>query len=547
MFEWLNNESLRFLEEGYLIGKISAEDRIREIAEAAERILNINGFADQFYENMGKGWYSLSSPVWANFGTPRGLPISCFNSHISDSMDSILDAAKEVGVMTQKGGGTSGYFGEIRGYGEPITNAGYSDGSVNFMRLYNTLVDVTKQSGVRRGSFAAYLPIDHKDIHDFLNIKKEGNPIQNMFTGVCISDDWMNEMIDGNPQHRKTWVEVLKTRCEIGMPYLFFTDNVNNNTVDVFKDFGLKIRSSNLCSEIMLPSNEDNSFVCDLSSLNLAKYDEWKDSNAVEIMTFFLDAVMTEFIGKAQSVRGMERAVNFAKNFRALGIGVLGWHDLLQSKMLAVDSVATYGLNNEIFKNIKERSYEASAKLFNMYPENISNYMKNYGRMNATLIAIAPTTSSSFILGQTSQSIEPLRSNYYVKDLAKGKMTIKNKHLNAYLDDNNLNSDEIWKSILQNNGSVQHLKLPQEVKDVFLTFDEISQLTIINQAAQRQKHIDQGQSLNLMIHPDTPLKEINQLYITGWREGVKTFYYQHSLNAAQKLAQSLVTCKSCEG
>lgn len=927
MFDWLNQNSRDFLNKGYIVGDISAETRIRNIADTAEKILGIDGFSNKFYDYMSKGWYSLSSPVWANFGESRGLPISCFGSHIEDTMDSILDTTKEVGVMTQKGGGTSAYFGDIRGRGEPIANAGMSDGSVNFMRLFNTLVDVTKQSGVRRGSFAAYLPVEHVDIEEFLQIKKEGNPIQGMFTGVTISDNWMQSMIDGDQKKRKVWVEILKSRCEIGMPYLLFSDNVNNNTVDVFKNNNLRINASNLCvtadqmvvtefgmktveslvdygenltlfdgynpvktkipfrkieenakvyevklkngmshkitdyhelacwdyssrkavkikcknlkvnetkvliqqkkglfgnkdlkdeafllglyqsdgtqykdtimldvwendfdllddiqnkfnkihykyecdkysitnqygctfernkkpatfheckiangtvrkkrlssktlkkalnfekgyipewiwesteetqweyikslliadgtvgsyhknnksnqnniqisytdinksflkelqilllnlgirsgiyilrkagknllpdgkgghkyydtkdcfrlcisswvsalkieektnflsrknvkfdtekeyreylygskiesityvgeedvycctvdsekhlwtcngfissncSEILLPSNSDNSFVCDLSSVNLSKYDEWKDTDAVETLIFFLDAVMTEFINKASNINGMERSVNFSKNFRALGLGVLGWHDLLQSKMLPIESLQSYALNNQIFSDIWEKASNASRKLYDKYPENISEYMKPYKRMNATLIAIAPTTSSAFILGQTSQSIEPLMSNYYVKDLAKGKTTIRNKHLNNYLRDNKLDEPNIWQSILKNNGSVQHLDIDPQAKEVFLTFSEISQAAIVKQAAQRQQYIDQGQSLNVMIHPETPLKEINELYINGWKQGIKTFYYQRSINAAQMFAQSLNACKTCEG
>lgn len=299
------------------------------------------------------------------------------------------------------------------------------------------------------------------------------------------------------------------------------------------------------CSEIALSSNENESFVCDLSSMNLVHYEEWENTDAVETLAYFLDAVMTDFIEKAKDIEGLEKSVNFARNQRALGIGVLGWHDFLQSKMIAFDSFEATVWNNKIFRKIKEKAYQASedmAKLFGEPPLLIGE-----GRRNVTLLAIAPTTSSSAILGQVSQSIEPHRSNYYVKDLAKTKMTVKNKYLVKLLEEKGQNTEEIWKSILSHNGSVQHLEfLTENEKKVFETFSEIPQLAIIQQAAQRQKYIDQSQSLNLMIHPKTPVKDINALYIRAWELGVKTLYYQHSVNAAQEFKQNLLNCSACE-
>lgn len=545
MFEWLNEDSIAFLKNGYLDEGEDAQQRARDIAEHAESILGEEGFADKFYEYMGRGWYSLSSPIWANFGKDRGLPISCFGSYVPDSMDGILRTSAEVGMMSKYGGGTSAYFGDVRERGAPITNNGNSEGTVHFMRLFDTVIDVSKQGSTRRGSFAAYLPIDHPDVEEFLTIKSDGSDIQNLFFAVTVEDEWMRSMIDGDSDKRRVWAKVLQARTEIGLPYIMFNGNANKLELkpDVYQSD--TIRSSNLCSEIMLPVADDESFVCDLSSMNLLHWDDWKDTDAVAVLTRFLDAVMTEFIIKGEKIPFLERSVNFARRHRALGIGVLGWHSLLQSKMIPLESVEAMMLNNVIFKTIKDIAYNESELLAERYGE--PERLKGYGRRNSTLMAIAPTTSSAFILGQVSQSIEPLKSNYYVRDLAKRKATFRNPYLKRVLTEKGQDTEEVWRDILNHDGSVQHLNfLTDHEKKVFKTFSEISQVDIIRQAGQRQRYIDQAQSLNLMVHPDTPTKDINALYIQAWEEGVKTLYYQHSINAAQAFNQDLLTCSACE-
>lgn len=542
---WLNEDSRKFLERGYLMEGETAEERIKQIATAAEGYLGFEGFADKFVDYMSRGFYSLSSPIWSNFGRARGLPISCFGSYIPDTMKGILGKLSEVGIMTKCGGGTSGYFGDLRGRGAPISSGGTSTGSVHFMELYDKLMNVVSQGNVRRGSFAAYLPIDHPDIEEFLKIRGEGNSIQEMSIGVCVSDEWMRKMIDGDKQARRIWGLVIKKRFESGYPYIFFEDNANNQAPQVYKDKGLKINNSNLCSEIMLSNSDDESFVCDLSSLNLETYDEWKNTDAVETLVYFLDAVMTEFISKTEDLTFMEAPRNFAINQRALGVGVLGWHSLLQSKMIAFESMEAKMLNIEIFKHIRTLCDLASANLAHLLGE--PPLLKGYGRRNTTTMAIAPTTSSSFILGQVSPSIEPLNSNYFTKDLAKGKFTYKNPYLVNLLESKGINTQNIWKSILTKGGSVQHLaELTDDEKDVFKTFGEISQKEIVIQAAQRQKWIDQGQSLNLMIPPNTKPKDVNELMIFAWENGIKSLYYQRSSNPAQELARSILSCSTCE-
>ena len=556
-FAWLNENSRKFLAAGYLGEGITAEERIANIAKRAEEILQMPGYAEKFYHYMSQGYYSLASPVWSNFGKERGLPISCFGSHIDDDIGNILYSQSEVGMMSKLGGGTSGYFGKIRHRGAEIKDNGQASGAVHLMKLFESMVDVVSQGSVRRGRFSPYLPIDHPDIMEFLEIGTEGNPIQELTHGVTVTNDWMQEMIDGDNDKRTVWAKVLQSRGEMGYPYIFFTDNANNNAADVYKDKKLPIYASNLCTEIMLPSDHKWSFVCVLSSINVLHYDKWKDTDAVETMIYFLDAVITEFLEKLERYKNspnlddqqtflfMERAYNFSKDNRALGMGALGWHSLLQSKMLPFDSQEAYNLNSEVFKLIQKRSNIASKHLAEKFGE--PELLKGYGRRNTTLNAIAPTTSSAFILGQVSQGIEPIWSKIYVKDIAKIKTTIKNPFLVKLLEDKGMNTPEVWKEIRDMDGSVQGLDfLSENEKEVFKTYPEIDQLSIIYQAANRQNYIDQGQSLNIIIHPDTPTKEVNKIHVTAWKLGLKSLYYQHSMNAAQKFKQKK-ECESCEG
>lgn len=549
---WLNNDSRAFLARGYLSEGQTAEERVRVIGEAAERLLKKPGFADKIVDYTARGWISFASPVWANFGTNRGLPISCFGSFVPDDMAGILYTHAEAGMMSKYGGGTSGYFGALRPRGAQIGENGTSNGPVTFMQLFETMVNVVSQGKVRRGSFSPYLPVEHPDILEFLDIGTEGNPIQVMTHAVTVTNAWLQSMADGDEEKRAIWAKVIQRRGEMGYPYIVFTDNANNHTVDVYKDKDLKIVASNLCSEIMLPSKEDWSFVCCLSSINVLWYDDWKDTDLVETMTYFLDAVMQEFIDKLAALRDsedpekrqafyfMERAYNFASQNRALGMGVLGWHSLLQKKRLAFESEAAAALNEEVFKTIGDRAKAASSSLGQEYGE--PALLEGYGRRNTTTMAIAPTTSSAFILGQVSQGIEPVWSNCYVKDVAKLKVTIKNPFLEALLEEKGCNTKDIWNSIRDNDGSVQHLaELTADEKAVFRTFAEIDQNAVIDQAAARQPFIDQGQSLNVMVPPSISPKDINALYMRAWKSGVKALYYQHSMNAAQELTRQKLT------
>jgi len=544
-YYWLNEDSVKFLEQGYLRQGQSPINRIEEIAETAEKILGIKGFAAKFTDYMSRGFYSLSTPVWMNFGNERGNPISCFNSHISDSIEAFLTKQAEVGMMTKVGGGTSGYFGDVRPRGTEISTGGAAEGAVRCMELFDNVAKIISQGSARRGSFAAYLPIDHGDFDEFMKIRSEGHSIQEMSIGVTIPEGWMQSMIDGDKDKRRRQGSIIKKRSETGYPYIFFADNANNGAPQVYKDKGYKINASNLCSEIFLPSSENESFVCCLSSLNLLWWDEIEKTDAVETMTMFLDAVMTEFIEKTKGSRLMEAAHNFAKNHRALGMGVLGYHSYLQSKMIAWESMDAHFENVAIFSEIRKRADKTSEELAVLFGE--PEVLKGYGRRNTTTLAIAPTTSSSFILGQVSPSIEPLNSNYFVKNLAKGQFTYRNPKLEEVLESKGKNNKETWKSILIHGGSVYHLDFfTEHEKNVFKTFAELSQKEVIIHAAQRQPYIDQGQSLNLMIPAGTKPKEINELMIFAWKQGIKSLYYQRSSNPSQDLARSILTCSSCE-
>lgn len=544
-YRWLNDLSQKFLEKDYLLPGQTVDERITQICDNAERILNKPGFAEKLKGYVKKGWCTFSTPVLANFGADRALPISCYGTMIEDSMESILQAQCEIGMLTKHGGGTSAYVGKLRSRGAGIKNNGKSAGPVHFAQLYNTTIDVVSQGSLRRGSCAIYMQLEHPDIREFLKIRSDGHPIQHLLFGVCVSDEFMEKMVAGDKNNREIWAMVLDSRLKKGLPYIFFSGNANKNAPDVYKDLEMKITHSNLCTEIMECNTADETFVCDLGSMVILYYDEWKDTDAVETYIYFLDAVMTEFIEKAEKIPYMERAVRFAKRQRALGLGWVGWHSYLQSKMIPFESMAAKLLNVEIAKNIQKAALSSSANLAREYGE--PELLKGYGRRNVVTQAIAPTKSTAFIFGQLSECIEPFLDNYHLEDLAKGKYTFFNQYLKKLLEDKEQYTPEVKDSILKNSGSVQHLDfLTNEEKAVFKTFAEISPKEVIIQAAARQKYIDQGQSINLMIPEGAPIKDINALYIEAWRMGIKSLYYQYNVNAAQQFAKNILSCTSCE-
>jgi len=564
-FEWANEESMTFMRRGYLAEGQTIEEHQKAIAKYAQDLLNnikVNGkpnkgrkdIAEKYYDYMSKGYYSQSSPVLSNFRPDTSATaVSCFGTMIEDNIPSILRAHAEIGMMSKLGGGASAYFGKLRPRGAKISTGGATHGVVHFIQMFESLVDVISQGNVRRGFMSPYLDMEHPDAEDFIRIRSEGHPIQQLTHGVVYSDNFMRRLEEGDKKARALHLQVIKNRREKGVPYIIFGDTMNRNTVDVYKDKGMKIYASNMCSEIALPSSPEESFVCVLSSMNVLKYDEWKDTDAVEVLVYFLDAVVEDFLTKMERLRDsekaedrqgfmyMERAYRFAKRHRALGIGQLGWWDYLQSKMIPFESDEAKRLNIEIAETIQTRAWEASEQMAKEYGE--PELLEGYGRRHTTLTAIAPTKSSSFILGQVSQGIEPRKSNIYPEDLAKTKSLYKNKYLMQVLENRGKNERDIWDSVVNNGGSVQHLDfLSEHEKMVFKTFAEVSQDAIIEQAADRQKWIDQSQSLNLMNSKEVTPKEMHRIIKKAWELGIKSLYYQDTENAAQKHA----SCLSCQ-
>lgn len=557
----INSLSLQFLKEDYLLPGQSLDERVNIIMERFEKLGGSRERRLKFEQYFREGYYSLSTPVWTNYGTTRGLPISCFGTYISDSMESILYGIGEVGMMSKFGGGTSAFL-DVRPRGAAIKDNGTSAGPFGFEKLYDTLSTTVSQGATRRGALAMYMDLSHPDIMEHLSIREENNPIQDLSFGVTVSDEWMEAMIEGDKEKRKIWAKVISVRNNTGYPYIVFSGNANNNTSEVYKQTGHKIKASNLCSEIMLPSDDTESFICCLASMNVLYYDEWKNTDAVEMLTYFLDTVIEDFIlnleGRISKLKAnsdqfnipyvsfMERPLRFAKRHRAIGIGVLGLASLYQAKMLAWSDLEAAQLNSDIFKFIQDRSGIASKEMAILFGE--PEVCKGTGYRNSCLQAVAPTKSSSFIHGQVSEGIEPYRTNVYVKDLAKIKVIFRNPYLKAVLETYGKDDRETWLSIEARGGSVQHISfLTEREKEIFKTFQEINPKVVVSQAAARQQFIDQSQSLNLILNvKDTPVKDVNALMIEAWESGVKSLYYLHNVNAAQEFARDFITCSSCQ-
>jgi ribonucleoside-diphosphate reductase alpha chain len=545
---WYNNTTDTFMKRGYLRPNQTIEEKILEMSIHAETILGKPDFRVKMQEYLEKGYYIVPTPVWKNFNpVSTESAISCFGVYIGDSVESILLKAGEVGMQNKIGGGSSGYFGAIRPRGSQIGEEGKSNGSVSMMEIYQTISDIISQPN-RRGHFSATQDIEHFDIDEFLRIRSEGHSIQELSFSVSIGDDFMNRLLEADEDCVEKIRKVVKCRFETGFPYIFFKDTVNRNTVDVYKDKGNHISHSNMCHEIMLPNTEDETFVCNLLGMNIEKFDEWKDTDAIEVGIYFMDAMLTDFIDKNKDSFFMKPAVRFAMRHRAMGMGASGYHNYLQSKSIPFSSMEAKFANVDIFKTIKTQAYAASEKMALEYGKPDMLAEDKYTRRHTTLLAVAPNTSSSFIMEQQSQSIEPHVSNYYIKDVAKTRITVKNKYLQKLLEEKEKNTDEVWDDIMKNSGSVQHLDfLSVHEKKVFETFGEISQMEILLQASTRQKFIDQAQSLNLMVPLGSTPSDVTYLIIKAWQLGIKTLYYQLNVSAVQEFGKSITECDSCAG
>jgi ribonucleoside-diphosphate reductase alpha chain len=551
--EWMNEESFRTLSFGYLLTDETPRGMYRRIAQAAGSYTSDPSLWEKkFFEVMWKNWLCPASPILSNLGSSRGLPISCNSIHVEDSIHGIFSKNYELASLSKNGAGVGVYLGDIRARGSDIKGNGKSTGVVPWAKVYDTTTICVNQGSTRRGASAVYLPVDHGDIEEFINIRRPTGDVNrrclNLNHGICIKDDWMNQMIDGDESKRKIWKDILRTRAETGEPYLLFIDTVNKNNPDCYKDNNLEVKTSNICTEVTLFTDPNHTFVCCLSSMNLVRWDEWKDTDTIEVAIRFLDAVLEEYIQKTKGIEGLQASRASAVKGRAVGLGVLGWHTLLQEKMLKFDSFESMMLNAKIFSTMKKKAEIATKLLAEELGE--PEWCKGYGRRNTHLMAVAPTFSNSTISGGHSAGIEPVTANVFVQKSANGTFIRKNKTLENILKEINQDTPDIWKSINENLGSVQHLSfLNDEIKAVFLTARELNQYSIIKQAGQRQKYIDQAQSVNLFFASNSDPKYIHGVHLAAWEEGLKSLYYLRTEGVLRGdlASRSKEECSACEG
>ena len=546
MFKWLTEDARTFLSRGYLRDEQTVDQRYGEICDSFERISGIPGFSEKFYEYCEKNWVSFASPVLANMGSKYALPCSCNFGMVPDDIYDIFNTQTEMAVLAKNGAGTAYNFSDIRALGAPISGGFKSDGIVPWIEQYQGAIQSVSQSSVRRGFFTAYLSVEHPEIDGFLDLCTPGNPIQHITTAVTIPENWIQAAKDGDSEKRKIFAKILQRRTELGFPYILFEDNCNEQAPQMYKDKGLRLNSSNICSECVEYCSDDKTFVCVLSSANLRHFDDWVGTDFIYDLRIALDCIVTEYIEKAKTKRGFERAVKFAEQHRSVGLGVMGFHDYLQKNMIPFGSLQSFSANEKIFRYLNLECSRASQWMAKEWGE--PEMCKGYGVRSTTNMAIAPTKSSSFIMGMVSLGIEPNKSNYHEKTVAKVSSEYKNPYLEELLEAKGKNTDDVWDAILEQNGSVAFLPfLSDHEKDVFKTSYEISQMDVIKLAAQRQKYIDQAQSLNLSFHPDTPARDIASITLEAHNLGLKTLYYQYSVSVAEEFNRQLLECSSCEG
>lgn len=550
---WMTAEGLITLMGGYLLPDETPKGMYSRVAKAAAGYFtDAEKWEKKFFTAMWNNWLCISSPIASNMGTNRGLPISCNSIHVDDSIDSIFHKNHELAMLSKKGAGVGIYLGDIRGRGVNISGNGKSEGVIPWAKVYDVTTVSVNQGSTRRGASAVYLPVDHGDIEEFINIRRPTGDVNrrclNLNHGICITDDWMKAMLAGDKAKRSLWQEMLRNRVETGEPYMFFTDNVNSANPECYKDKGLSVKTSNICTEIFLHTDPEHSFVCCLSSLNLVKWEEWKDTDTVQVTVRFLDAVLQEYIDKSEGVYGLEASRASAIKGRAIGIGALGWHTLLQSRMIPFDSFEAMTLNAEIFKHMRAAAEEETQILATELGE--PEWCMGHKRRNTHLLAIAPTVSNSIISGGHSAGIEPLAANIYSQKSAKGTFIRKNSIFETLLEAKEQNTADVWKSINERGGSVQHFDfLTEHEKEVFLTAREINQHAIVKQAAQRQRWIDQGQSINLFFASNSSAKYIHEVHLAAWEAGLKSLYYLRAEGVIRGdlASRSKEECSACEG
>jgi len=548
--EWMDEVGVATISKGYLLPDETPRKAYRRVAKAISERINRQDLENKFFKYIWNGWIGLASPVLSNTGTDRGLPISCFGIDTPDSVRGIGLTNAELMKLTALGGGVGISVSRIRPRGTTITGNGKSEGVVPWCKIYDSAIIATNQGSVRRGAASVNLDINHPDIKEFMQIRRpKGDPNRqclNLHQCVVVDDAFMRRLQDRDSEAMEIWLEILKTRVETGEPYVMFKDNVNKNNPLAYAMNNLDVSMTNICTEITLHTDEEHSFICCLSSLNLAKYDEWKDTDVVETSIRFLDGVMQEFIDKSNGKDSMIRTHRHALKGRALGLGVMGWHSFLQKKGLPFNSIASTAWTHTLFSDIRQKAEATSRELAQEYGEPV--WCKGTGMRNTHLLAIAPTVSNSR-LNSCSAGIEPIPANIYTFNGAKGTFIVKNKELEELLESKGKNNENVWDQILADNGSVQNLSaLTEEEKEVYLTFSEVNQLELVRQAAIRQKYIDQTQSLNLSFDPTDSPKWINQCHMEAHRLGIKTLYYLRTDSVIKgDLGSRTASCVSCDG
>jgi ribonucleoside-diphosphate reductase alpha chain len=579
---WANTEVyVKTVSKGYLLAGETPKDAYWRVSTSVAKRLGKPELASKFFDYMWKGWLNLATPVFSNTGTERGLPISCFGIDVADSIYDIGNKNLEMMLLAKHGGGVGIGVNQIRQAGSKISQNGTSDGVVPFCKVYDSAVLATNQGSVRRGAASVNIDIEHGDFWEWLEIREPKGDIQrqclNLHQCVVVSDSFMDKLEQGDKEARRRWTAVLRKRRSTGEPYIMYKGNVNNQNPDAYKKNNLKVYMTNICSEITLHTDENHSFVCCLSSLNLAKYDEWKDTDLIYTATWFLDGVLEEFIHRAKYMRGFENAVRSAEKGRALGLGVLGWHTYLQERGIPFDSLTAQFETRKIFSQLKLESDRASRAMAQEYGEPL--WCAGTGMRNTHLRAIAPTVSNSKLSGNVSAGIEPWAANVFTEQTAKGTFIRKNPTLERVLKKIKKNTKEVWDKILEDMGSVQGLdaldgyytKLGEElhpinsekfeqladmekaqyvqIKEVFLTFKEINQLELVRQAGIRQQYIDQACSLNLAFPTEAEPKFINQVHMEAYKLGVKTLYYMRteSVLRGDIAARATLDCLACDG
>ena len=575
---WANTEEyVKTITNGYLINNETPKDAYKRVCRAVTNRLNqTKVFEDKLFSYIWTNWLCLATPVLANTGTDRGLPISCFGVDVGDSIQDIGMKNLEMMLLAKHGGGVGIGMNMLRPAGSPIANSnGTTDGVVPFCKIYDSTILATSQGNVRRGAASVNLNIEHDDFWEWIEIREPKGDVNrqclNMHQCVVVSDKFMRKLEEGDQESRRRWAKVLQKRKATGEPYVMFRGNVNKANPEMYKKNGLKVFMTNICSEIALYTDESHSFVCCLSSLNLAKYDEWKDTDLVYTATMFLDGVLEEFIQKAKNMRGFENSVRSAEKGRALGLGVLGWHTYLQQKGMSFEGLPAQMHTRSIFSHIKLESERASRDMARIYGEPL--WCRGFGMRNTHLRAVAPTVSNSKLSGNVSAGIEPWAANVFTEQSAKGTFIRKNPELEKTLRKIGMNTKEVWDKILEDGGSVQGLDfldsylfvngevkhidehrsstaLVESIKDVYKTFKEINQMEIIKQASIRQRYVDQSVSLNLAFPTEASPKWINQVHMEAWSQGIKTLYYMRTESVLRGDIAARATdpsCLSCDG